>query len=195
MFTHIAVAGTDKAAADAFDGYSAATKRPAVTKTIVSGKRPLFLVDEGTSGYGTMLGSIVGGVAGSNVSGTVVGPSTAVASGKATLWMSGLFAVSLDAVDTNASTGLAPTNTSLTGGDSLYVTSAGLLTPTVGSAVDSTVVGRFIQFTSGSGLVTTPSYLASSTNGAGAPGAITSNWSGGTRSVTWAEIYFNPPVA
>lgn len=189
MFTQV-VLGADKAAQDALDGYSviSASKRPAVTKSITAGARPLFLVDEGTTGYGTMFGSIVGGTAGQNTAGTVVGPSTATGSGKATLWMAGLFAVSLDAVDTTSGTGLTLNNTSLTGGDALYVTSAGLLTPTVGSAVDSTVVARFIQFTDGNGLVATPSYLATATNGSLPSGS----WTGGTRTLSWAEIYFMP---
>ena len=196
MFTQTVVPG-DLGAVDAFDGYSVVVsgKRPVITKTIVSGKRPLFLADEGIAGYGTLIGSVVGGTTGQHVSGTVVGPSTAVGSGKVTLWMGGLFAISLDAVDTTSSTGLTVTNSSIVGGDALYVTSAGKLTPTVGSAVDSTIVGRFIEFTTNNSLVNTPAYLVSGVNGNGAPGGITSNWTSGSRAFTWAVVYFAPPVS
>lgn len=68
------------------------------------------LLDEGTSGYGTLYGTVIGGtvgqgtgfasgVASSSASGiVVVGPKTSFASGKATLWtMPGLYGVTADA--------------------------------------------------------------------------------------------------
>lgn len=162
QFTYVSATGSDKAAKDVFDGYvsNSAKNRPVVTKTLVANAYPLFLADEGVSGYGTLFGVAVGGTAGQQVSGSALGVHTAYASGKVTLWDGpGLYAVTLDAVDTTASTGLTKTNASLAGNDKLYATSAGLLTPTVGSAVDSTVVGRFIEFTTNGSLVTTPSDL------------------------------------
>ncbi len=162
MFTYVALSqATDKHAKDADDGYVSNTvlTRPVVTHTLVSGTRPLFLADEGIANYGTMFGTLVGGTAGEDVSGTVLGPNTAYASGKVTLWDKGIFRVSLDAVHTNPTTGLVPTNTTLAGGAALYATSGGLLTPAAGSAFEAIVVGRFIEFTSNGSLVTTPSSL------------------------------------
>jgi hypothetical protein len=167
-FTYVSSTGTDKKAKDVDDGYvSASSKtRPAVTKTLVSGMRPLFLCDDGTTGYGTLFGTVVGGTAGSAVSGgSALGPHTATGSGKVTLWdKSGLYAVSLDACDTTASTGLAPTNTTLAGGAALYATAAGLLTPNAGSAFEALVVGRFIEFTTNGSLVNTPVDLVQALN-------------------------------
>ena len=54
-------ASGDQAAYDVFDGYSATNWRPAVTIGLTNGVRPLFLVDEGILGYGTMFGSTMNG--------------------------------------------------------------------------------------------------------------------------------------
>jgi len=100
--TNIGYRGPDLAAADVQDGYSGTTtkSRPAVTLTLVSGHRPLFLSDEGVAGYGTLFGSIVGATAGISTTGINVGPSTALASGKVTCWSQpGLYAVTLDVVN------------------------------------------------------------------------------------------------
>ncbi len=80
--------------------------------------------------------------------GAVLGPHTATGSGKITVWhMPGLYSVSLDAADTSSSTGLTTTNATLTVGDALYATSAGLLTPDSGSSFEAdVVVGRFVEF-------------------------------------------------
>jgi len=161
-FTYVSItAGTDNAAYDVSDGYVAqANTRPAATTTLVSGMRPLFLVDEGTAGYGTLFGEIVGSAVGKTVTGgTALGPHTAEGSGKWTLWgKPGLYSVTLNAVDTTVNSGLVPTNPALSGGDALYATAAGLLTPDVGSAFESAVVARFIEFTG-------PGYLVRSTLG------------------------------
>ncbi len=160
---------TDKASSDVFDGYTGTTtkRRPAVTKTLVSGSRPLFLCDDGTSGYGTLFGSVVGGSVGLTVTGgAVLGPHTATGSGKITLWdKPGLYAVTLDAVDT-AADGIVPSNNSMTVGIGLTYTTGGLLTP-VGStaAVGSApVVARFVEFNTDGSLVTTPNSLVAALN-------------------------------
>lgn len=149
----------DQGAADLSDGYVGTTaanhKRPAVTKTLSSGTRPLFLCDEGILGYGTLFGRVVGGTVGQVLSGTQLGPHTATGSGKVTCWGNpGLYAVTLDAVDTTAATGLAPTNSTLAVGAALYATTAGLLTPNVASAFEAVVVARFVEFTTDGSLVT-----------------------------------------
>lgn len=167
-FTYVSIAaGTDDAAADVDDGYlAAAGTRPAATTTLVSGARPLFLVDEGVSGYGTLFGEVVGAAVGKTVTGgTVLGPHTATGSGKWTLWdKPGFYAVTLDAVDDTLNSGLVPTNPALSGGDALYATSAGLLTPDAGSQFENVVLARFIEFTGNGSLVTSTKSLVEALN-------------------------------
>ena len=172
--------GTDESAADIEDGYVTSNlTRPAATTTLVANMRPLFLTDDGTTNYGTLFGEVVGGLAGQTVTGgAALGPHTATGSGKWTLWdKPGLYAVTLDAVDTTINSGLLPTNPALAGGDPLFATAAGLLTPNGAASfdgVDTTVVGRFIEFATDGSLVTTPRSLTQAVNsppGAGAPQA------------------------
>lgn len=201
---------SDRAAYDAsgVDGYvgTSVRTRPVVTTLLAAGSRPLYLVDDGLVGYGTALGSVIGGVGGQQTYanftgapgvqyGTLLGPHTATGSGKLTLWATpGTFAVTLDAVDTNATTGLQPTNPTLAVGDALYATAAGLLTPNETASFDGsgqTPVARFINFKShkGSSLVTTPVFLVSAQNspvGQGQPQRV---------QFTRAEFQFTPPSA
>lgn len=178
-----ATSATDKASADVFfDGYvnAAAPKRVVVTRTIGATSRPLMLADDGVAGYGTLFGTVVGGTVGQvTTGGAVLGPHTATGSGKVTCWEKpGLYAVSLDACDTNASTGLQPTNGSLNTGAALYVTTTGLLTPTSASAAGGgtgTLCGRFVDFETNGSLVTTPNSLV-----------------GALASYAFATFYFNP---
>jgi hypothetical protein len=188
-FKSVSVTGGDLAANDSFDGYVFANKRTVVTKTLTTGKRPLMLSDDGVAGYGTLFGVVVGGSVGQQVTGgAVLGPHTATGSGKVTCWaMPGLYAVSLDACDTNAATGLQPTNVSLDAGAPLYATSAGLLTPNVGAAFESVVVGRFVDFETNGSLVTTPNRLVAALN---SPGGEVSSVT--ARSFSFATFYFNP---
>jgi hypothetical protein len=195
------VGGGDHAAkdADGSDGYVGlppANYRPAVTRTLVSGSRPLFLIDDGTLHYGTLFGAVVGGTVGQQVNGpntftgAILGPHTATASGKLTLWdKPGHYAVTLDAVDTTASTGLVPGNASLSVGDPLYATSQGLLTPDGASSFEaSVVVARFIEFTTDQSLVTTPVQLVSALNSPSGNAAQQLQF-------TQAVIAFNPPIS
>lgn len=168
-FTSVVVPSTDKASRDVFDGYTnpaGTQKRVAITRTLTTGKRPLMLADDGISGYGTLFGTVVGGTVGqqvngpNTVTGAVLGPHTATGSGKVTCWdKPGLYAVSLDACDTTASTGLQPTNTTINTGDPLFATSTGLLTPNVSLAFEAVTVARFIDFETNGSLVTTPNNL------------------------------------
>lgn len=155
----------DKAAFDSFDGYSYdgyVKRRPVVSHTLTataSTYRPLFLLDEGVAGYGTMLGTVVGGVVGQ--ASTVVGPHTATGTGKVTCWnCPGLFGVTLDAVASS----IDPKTSTPTPGAPLYANVNGQLTLTAGEAFDTsgtaTIVGRFMEFTTNGSLVTTPQYLA-----------------------------------
>jgi hypothetical protein len=175
------VANTDKAAFDSFDGYANPNKRTVVTRTVGATSRPLMLADEGVTGYGTLFGSVVGGTVGQvTTGGVVLGPHTATGSGKVTCWdKPGLYAVSLDgASDSDAAAGLRPTNASLSAGSPLYVTAAGLLTPTSSRAAGGTtgtLCGRFVDFDTNGSLVTT-----------------SNNMLGALRSFAFATFYFNP---
>lgn len=193
-FGAVALGAGDKSASDSLDGYvnpSGTAKRPYVTKTLVAGSRPLMLADDGVAGYGTLFGTVVGGTVGQVAYGpasvvaaaNLLGPHTATASGKVTCWhLPGVYAVSLDAVDT-AADGLVPTNTGISVGQALTYTAAGLLTP-VGAAAavgSAPVVGRLIDFETKGSLVTTPNSLVS---------ALTD-----PRAFSYAVFYFNPPSA
>lgn len=179
-FTYVSIAaGVDAAAADIADGYvSQANTRPAATTTLVSGTRPLFLVDEGVTGYGTLFGEVVGSAVGKTVvGGAALGPHTASGSGKWTLWdKPGLYAVTLDAVDTTVNSGLVPTNPALSGGDSLFATAAGLLTPNAGAAFEAVTLGRFIEFATNGSKVTSQLSMVQALNSPSgsslAPGAL-----------------------
>jgi len=182
--------GEDKAAypSDGQDGYFGVAHqlRPVVSHNLAAGDRPLFLADDGISGYGTLFGSVVGGTAGQVVTGgTVLGPHTAVASGKITLWAQpGLYAVTLDAVDTTASTGLVPGNGTLTAGAKLYATSAGLLTPDSSSKFEDVAVARFVDFQTNGSLVNTPNFLTAALNSPSGGSPVKTN-------VTQAIIWYN----
>jgi hypothetical protein len=171
------------------DGYSNLTTlrgRPAVSKAgLTATTRPLFLADDGTTGYGTLFGQIVGGTAGQQVtSGAVLGPHTATGSGKITLHNQvGLYGVSLDALD--AAT-VAPT-VAIDCGAALYYTAAGLLTTT---ATLTTKVATFLEFATNGSVVSTPNSLVAALNSpAGSVGSPLAN------RFTMALIQWNPPTA
>jgi hypothetical protein len=200
--------GLDQAAYDVFDGYINSTgvlKRPAVSRkfdgstSLSATSRPLMLSDDGITGYGTLFGSVVGGTVGQQVNGpttftgAILGPHTATGSGKVTCWdKPGLYAVSLDAVDTNASTGLQPTNTTLVVGSALTFTSLGLLTPVSGGSGlgGAPKVANLVEFNTNQSLVTTPNYLVAALN---SPSGNVSSVQ--PRAFAFATIYFAPPIS
>lgn len=173
--TPVAFGGTDLSSADVQqDGYAGTTSkvRPAITITLptAANSGPFFLTDDGILNYGTLFGAVVGGTVGQqfnnpgSYSGAVLGPSTALGSGKVTLWGNpGIYGVTLDNVDTTASTGLVPTNSTITVGAPLYATPAGLLTPnaSAGTVSSSQIMGRFLSFETTGSMVTTPNTLVS----------------------------------
>lgn len=187
------VATADGGAADVNDGYlnlGTGLSRLVLAKTAGTGL-PFMLVDDGTAKYGTSFGTITGGTAGQQVTGgAVLGPHSAQGSGKLTVWTTpGLFAVSLDAVDTTASTGLVPTNTTLAPGAKLFVMTGGLLTPnsSASGASASAWAGRFVSFETDRTLVTSQYKQVQALNsptGAVAP----------TTTYTWAVFHFAPMV-
>lgn len=156
------VSASEKAAKDALDGY---TNLTSVTRAAVANRvnaatvRPLWLLDEGTAGYGTLFGQVIGTPAGLSTTGTNLGPHTAAASGKVTCWhQPGVYAVSIDAVDT-AADGLVLANASCVPGLELQPTATGKLTPAGSTAAVNVEVGRFIEFETSPFLVNTPNSL------------------------------------
>ena len=189
----------DSQAAGYQDGY-VGLNRPVVTTSLVPGDRPLMLVDEGIYGYGTLFGSVIGGIAGQiaygvgQVAATQLGPHTAAGSGKLTLWdKQGTYAITLDAVDTTAQTGLVPTNSTLKIGSALYAKNNGVITPNSALNFDTdgyATIGRFLNFEGfkGGSLVTTPVTLVTA---ALSPSGTILNPSGGAFR---ALIYFAPTM-
>ena len=163
------VSATEKAAHDALDGYTNLTDvyRAAVAPRVnANTDRPIWLLDDGTTGYGTLFGQVIGTPAGLLTTGTNLGPHTAAASGKVTCWdKPGIYGVSVDAVDTTASTGLVMGNSSCDPGAAIYPLPTGVLTQSTGTKVD-VVVGRFIEFETSPFLVTTPASLVGATEAA-----------------------------
>ena len=176
-------------AADSLDGYipAATTSKPVLTRSLTSGKRPLYLTDDGTANYGTVLGAVLGGAAGTQINnpsastytGAVLGPATYVGSGKLSIWgKPGTYGVTLDACDTVASSGLQPTNVGLTPGMPLFAANSSFTTPGKGvltpnatasfeagaSSTFGLVVAYFIEFRTKGSLVTTPNRLVSALN-------------------------------
>lgn len=167
----VSTTSSDLATADIHnDGYipGASPTRVVVQRASSATTLPIFLADDGVLHYGTILGVVVGGTAGQQVTGgTVLGPSSAYGSGKLTCWdKAGLFGVTLDAVDTTSATGLVPNNTSLAVGTELCFTATGLLTPhgSAQSASGALTVGRFASFETNGSLVNTPQSLIAALN-------------------------------
>lgn len=154
---------TEKAAADVLDGYSYATPgtRAAMTLATTAAQFPLFLLDEGTAGYGTMLGQVIGVPVGLSTTGTDAGPHSAAASGKATAWdKPGLYVVTVDSLATDfVSTLLAGTAGLVPGASLGFNASSKLAHGACSGAVAASGVAHFVEFESAPSLVTTPGHL------------------------------------
>lgn len=182
--------GNDKAAADVeyWDGYGnpVPAVRTVVTTVIATSSRPLFLIDDGSKGYGTLFGELVGGVTGKKVyapgGGTQIGPHTAEGSGKLTLWgLPGLYAITVDV--SPGAAGLNTTNSACVTGAALYVTvGTGLLTTTNTSTA---LAARFVEFSSDRSLVSTPQALVQAFNSPTGSAALTA-----AQIMTEAVIYW-----
>lgn len=178
------VTGSDKHAKDIEDGYAVSglnTVRPIVTTTLGGSETGgFFLTDDGTANYGTLFGSLVGGAVGQVVSGgTVLGPHSAAGSGKITLWMNpGLYGVTLDALDATLAA-----STSVTIGTALFFTAAGKLCLSAQKVGSAPQVARFVEFSAGDSLVTTPRSLTRV------------GIAGGMQAFKYAVLTWNPPVS
>lgn len=152
----------EKAAYDVLDGYTNVVdlQRVGITTRITgAGIRPLWLVDEGTTGYGTLFGQVIGTPVGLSTTGTNLGPHTAAASGKLTCWdKPGLYAISVDAVDTSAD-GFVLTNILCDPGVAVSPQTNGVLTLRSAATALAVNVGRFLEFETRPFLVTTPASL------------------------------------
>lgn len=169
-FTSVTIGTSDQEAADVEDGYVGTTTkaRVAITTTVAALTKPIFLTDEGTTGYGTLFGQVVGANVGQSTSGSALGPHTASGPGKITIYAQpGFYATTLDAVDTDASIGLSPTNATLAPNAALSYTTAGKLTPAAGANAvhaSNSNVARLVEFSSNGSLVTTPVNLVAALN-------------------------------
>lgn len=162
------VTSTEKAAQDALDGYvadqvdagTATATRPVLQ--LADGSEtgvPYYLLDDGTTGYGTLYGQLIGNPVGLATTGSAIGPHSAQGSGKVTAWdKPGLYAVSLDACDSD----LVPTTSG-----NLYDTPLPGAVVYRGAAtaqltrVSTTgyMVGAFVELSGSGSLVTTPGRL------------------------------------
>lgn len=180
--TAVSVGSSDLEAADVEDGYVGTTSkyRAAITTTMVAQQKPVFLLDEGTTGYGTLFGQVVGGSTGQSVtSGSQLGPHTATGSGKITVYgQQGFYASTLDACDT-AADGLVASNSSLTPNVALTYTTSGKLTPATAAAAvhaSNSNIARLVEFSANGSLVNTPSNLVAAVNSpSGSVSSVTAN--------------------
>lgn len=159
---------TETAVPDVLDGYhlNAAATRP-VAQLAASGAAFVALADEGTGpDYFTMLGTVVGGKAGLVVSaGAVLGPHTATASGKVTLWdKPGLYEVTLDAMAgdfvSSLTDGLTP---GVVIGFGSGADKGKLAHDDCANKVASSGCAIFVEFAHSQSLVTTPARLTGAT--------------------------------
>jgi hypothetical protein len=165
---------TEQAAYDVLDGYfgdgAGGELRPTATLATTNAEFPLFLSDDGNSpDYLTAFGQVVGATAGLNPTGAVLGPHTAVGSGKVTLWdKPGLYVVTLDscATDFRTTEGDLAAAT-LSAGDVLGFNATGnLCHDQCTGAVAGSGVANFIEYESSgktASLVTTPPRLVGAT--------------------------------
>jgi len=159
----------ERAAYDVLDGYTNVTdvQRVGITSRITDANvRPLWLLDEGTTGYGTLFGQVIGTPVGLSTTGTNLGPHTAAGSGKVTCWdKPGLYAISVDAVDTSAD-GIVLTNILCDPGVAVSPQLTGVMTLRSAATALAVNVGRFLEFETRPFLVTTPPSLVGGTEAA-----------------------------
>lgn len=159
---------TEQAAADARDGYLyddilPFNNRPVIMRASDGYQQPLYLADDGTSGYGTHFGSTIGVPAGLSTTGTNLGPHSGAASGKITLWNKpGLYSVSMSSLAADFVATLSPSGMDPGLALGLENTGSGRMGH-IGCAnvftTPPTGVARAVEFESTGSLVTTPERL------------------------------------
>jgi hypothetical protein len=122
-----------------------------------------MLADDGLAGYGTMFGETIGTPVGLSMTGTNLGPHTAAASGKVTLWdKPGLYEVTVSSLASDFVSAI--TAAGLTPGATLGFNASSKLSHSLCSgAVASSGVATFVEFSSNGSLVTTPAKLVGTT--------------------------------
>lgn len=162
---------SEKAAADARDGYVADqvdAGDPAASRAVLrladTGSEPndaFYLLDDGTTGYGTLFGELIGNPVGLSTTtasgGLALGPSTAQGSGKCTAWdKPGLYAVSTDVLDADV-LGAGNLNDTPLPGELLYRGSTTAQMTRASTSSDK--VALFVELRGNGSLVTTPGKL------------------------------------
>ena len=165
------ITSTEKAAQDALDGYVADlvdagtpdASRPIVRLADTSSEtiKVFYLLDDGTTDYGTNFGTLIGNPVGLSTTtasgGVALGPSTIRGSGKVTCWdKPGLYAVHTDQLDADVIDSTNLNDTPLPG-ELLYrgQTTAQLTR----STASSDKMALFVELASDGSLVTTPGRL------------------------------------
>lgn len=144
------------------DGYSASFLDATKGNTRVEPLRAFYLMDDGTAGYGTLLGGLIGNPVGLGVTpSSQLGPHTASGSGKVTLWdKPGTYAVSADAVADDLSPTVGNLNDTPLPGALLYREhNTGRLTV---NAITGDKIAVFMGLRNNGSLVTTPAALVGS---------------------------------
>lgn len=158
---------SEKAAQDALDGYVADqvdAGSPTATRPVLRLADDAdtgvahYLLDDGTTGYGTLYGEVIGLPVGLSTTGTNLGPHTASASGKVTAWdKPGLYAVSTSALDSDVVPTTGNLNDTPLPGALLYRgSSTAQLTRVV---VSNNKAALFVELSGNGSLVTTPGRL------------------------------------
>ena len=168
---------TDAGTFDIFDGYTSPSVdsgtttayRPMVRiakSSSTDNNKPIYLMDDGISGYGTLFGSVISMF---SPTGTALGPTTALGSGKVTLWdKQGLYAVSFEACysDKNTTNGaLEAGQDTPAPGDLLYrhYTTGKICRYATATSQTSNLVGSYVEHANNASLVTTPQKLIGAT--------------------------------
>lgn len=193
--------GTDLAVSDAFaDGYADSGHLRVVVAfagtsvTTDADSRPYMLSDDGVFGYGTLFGAVVGAVGGQSGMSAygvtppfLIGPPTTTGSGKITCWdKPGLYAVSLDAVDSSLQPGVF---VSAPGTAVDFIDGSGVLcASTSGDAGGHVGVASFVSFETTGSLVTTPNSLVAALNSPSGSAAPLGQFA-------YVVVHFNPYCA
>ena len=167
---------SDEGTFDIFDGYTSqnvhtgsnTAYRPyiRIANTAGDNNKAMFLLDDGISGYGTLFGSVLSMF---SPTGTAIGPTTALASGKVTCWdKAGLYAATFEACYSNINVtqgALQAGQDTPAPGDLLYrhQSTGKICRYATATAATSNVIGVYVEHANSASLVTTPAKLVGAT--------------------------------